>query len=226
MQDPLPPGQAAASTKRSSADMPLASGRTAKRRWPPGLSTRVDHPLTELAQMKALLQSLRADGGRSETSPPEQGGSSNCEDDAISVVASGTLFREDFPELGSRTSGLGSSASQGGAGESVSAAIRMVLGRLQLDVPPAQSAPSSAFFRCCDAETTYVVPPSVEYFQELHACWTDTRAFSRPTAEGRALAAMHETPKFRLGCMPPVESVIASLIVTPDEALRPNARCP
>ncbi|MEQ2180016.1 hypothetical protein GOODEAATRI_031147 [Goodea atripinnis] len=104
-QDPLPPGHAAASMKRSAADVPLASGRRAEWRGAPGLSTRVDQLSTEMAQMKALLQSLRADGGRGETSHPEQGGSSICDDDAISVAASGTFFREDFPELGSRTSG-------------------------------------------------------------------------------------------------------------------------
>ncbi|MEQ2187332.1 hypothetical protein GOODEAATRI_003645 [Goodea atripinnis] len=82
-QDPLPLGQGAALTKRSAEDVPLASGRRAKRRGPPGLSTRVNQLSTELAQMKALLQSLRADGGRGETSPPEQGGSSHCEDDVI-----------------------------------------------------------------------------------------------------------------------------------------------
>ncbi|MEQ2186213.1 hypothetical protein GOODEAATRI_026335, partial [Goodea atripinnis] len=132
----------------------------------------------------------------------------------------------DFPELGSRTSCSGSSASKGGAGEPVSAAIRTALGRLQLDVPPAQSAPFSAFFRRRDAEAAFVVPPSVEYVQELHACWTDTRAFFCPTADGRSLAAMYEAPKFGLGYMPPVESAIASLIVPPhQEALRPNARC-
>ncbi|MEQ2165992.1 hypothetical protein GOODEAATRI_022912 [Goodea atripinnis] len=189
-----------------------------------GLSTKVDQLSTELAQMKALFQSLREDGGRSETSPPEQGGSSTCEDDAILVVASVTLFREDFLESGSRTSGLGSGASQGGAGEPVTAAITTALGHMQLDVPPAQSAPSNAFFRHHDAEAAFVVPPLAEYIQVLHACWMDTRAFSRPTADGRVLAAMHETSKFGLGCMPPFESAIASVIVPPDEALRPNAR--
>ncbi|MEQ2177034.1 hypothetical protein GOODEAATRI_034410, partial [Goodea atripinnis] len=158
-QDPLPLGQGAASTKRSAEDVPL-SGRRAKRHGPPGLSSRVDQLSTELAQMKALLQSLRADGG------------------------------------------------------------------LQLDVPLAQPAPSSAFFRNRDAEGAFVVPPSAEYVQELHACWTDTRAFSRPTANDRALAAMYEAPKFGMGCMPPVESAIGSLIVPPNEALSPNARCP
>ncbi|MEQ2183524.1 hypothetical protein GOODEAATRI_033562, partial [Goodea atripinnis] len=73
-QDPLPLGQGAASTKRSAEDVPLASGRRAKRHGPPGLSSRVDQLSTELARMKALLQSLGADGGRSESSPPEQGG--------------------------------------------------------------------------------------------------------------------------------------------------------
>ncbi|MEQ2164807.1 hypothetical protein GOODEAATRI_010479 [Goodea atripinnis] len=147
-QDPLPLGQGVASTKRSAEDVPLA--RRAKRRGPPGLSCRVDQLSTELAQMKALLQSLWADGGRSEPSPPEQGGSSHCEDDVISVAASGTLFREAFLEFGSWTSGLGSGASLGGAGEPVSAAIKTALGRLQLDVHLAQPAPSSAFFRCHD----------------------------------------------------------------------------
>ncbi|MED6256626.1 hypothetical protein ATANTOWER_031076, partial [Ataeniobius toweri] len=84
--------------------------------------------------MKALLQCLRADGGSGEISPPEQGGSSNCEIDAISVAALSTLFREDFPELGSRTSGSGSGASHGGAGEPVSAAIRTALGRFRIRI--------------------------------------------------------------------------------------------
>ncbi|MEQ2169294.1 hypothetical protein GOODEAATRI_023565 [Goodea atripinnis] len=175
-QDPLPLGQAPASTKRSAEDVPLASGRRAKWRGPPRLSTRVDQLSTELAQMKALLQSLQAHGGRGETSPPEQGGSSNCEADAISGAASGTLFQEAFPELGSRTSGSGSGASQGGAGEPVSAAIRTALGRLQLDVPPSPGHARGA-----------------QVWVGMHA---------------------------------PVESAIASLIVPPDEALRPNASCP
>ncbi|MEQ2284838.1 hypothetical protein AMECASPLE_025672 [Ameca splendens] len=35
LQDPLLPGQVAALTKQSTADVPLASGRSAKRRGPP-----------------------------------------------------------------------------------------------------------------------------------------------------------------------------------------------
>ncbi|MEQ2163607.1 hypothetical protein GOODEAATRI_031972, partial [Goodea atripinnis] len=132
--------------------------------------------LTELAQMKALLQSLRGDGDRSESSPPEQTGSSHCEDDVISVAASGTLFQEAFPELGSRTSGSGSGAA------------------------------------CLLDGHNGLFPP-----------WPFP---ARALMHGRALAAMHEATKFGLGCMPPVESAIASLIIPPDEALRTNARCP
>ncbi|MEQ2183151.1 hypothetical protein GOODEAATRI_029681, partial [Goodea atripinnis] len=124
-------------------------------------------------------------------------GSSTCENDGISVAALGTLFQEDFPELGSRTSGSGSVASEKGAGEPVSAAIRTAPGLL-LDALPAQSGPSSAFFRHCDAEAAFVVPPTAESVQELNACWMD----GVPTADGRALAAMHEASKFGLGRIP------------------------
>ncbi|MEQ2166522.1 hypothetical protein GOODEAATRI_029218 [Goodea atripinnis] len=175
-QDPLPLGQG---VHPRNGLLRICIWEESQAAWAPGVGHQLS---TELAQMKALLQSLQADGS-------------------------------------------GSGASLGGAGEPVSAAIKKALGRLQLDVPLAQPAPSTAFFRCRDAEAAFVVPPSAEYVQQLHACWTDTRAFSRPTADGRALAAMHEAPKFGLGCMPPVESAIASLIVPPDEALRPNARC-
>lgn len=71
-----------------------------------------------------------------------------------------------------------------------------------------------------------MVPPSADYVKEVHACWADTKAFSRLTSDGRALAAMQDAPKFGLGHMPSVEPAIASLIVAPDEVLRANARCP
>ncbi|MEQ2179937.1 hypothetical protein GOODEAATRI_030421, partial [Goodea atripinnis] len=81
----------------------------------------------------------------------------------------GTSFCGDLPEFSSRAFGSYSSASQGGAGEPVSMAIRTALGRLQLDAPPAQSAPSSTFFRCHNAKVAFMVPSSVEYIWTLHA---------------------------------------------------------
>lgn len=131
--------------------------------------------------------------------------------------------------MSSRVSGSGSHTSTGSLGvsdESVAVAIRTALGRLHLDVPPIQQSTSSAFFRRQPSATPFTVPPSEEYVKELHACWTDTRAFSRLTSDGRALAAMTDADKFGLGHMPAVEPAIASLIVHPEETLRANARCP
>ena len=92
------------------------------------------------------------------------------------------------------------------------AIIRMALAHLQLDVLQAQPA--------------FTVPLSDEYLRELHACWRDTRALSHATSDGRTLAAMQDAAKFGLAHMPAVEPAIAALIVSPDEALRPDARCP
>lgn len=125
-------------------------------------------------------------------------------------------------ESGSHTS----TCSQEGGDDSATSAIRLALARLQLDVPLVQPAASSAFFRRQSTASSFAVPPSDEYIKELHACWSDTRAFSKPTSDGRALASMQDAPKFGLGRMPAVEPAIASLIVAPDEAMRSNARCP
>ena len=106
------------------------------------------------------------------------------------------------------------------------AIIHMALARLQLDVPQAQPAPASAFFRRGPAPSSFTVPPSEEYLRELHACWRDPRAHSRATSDGRSLAAMQDAPKFGLDRMPAVEPTIAALNSSPDLALKPDVRCP
>ncbi|CAG5866048.1 unnamed protein product [Menidia menidia] len=220
----LPMGKARCkrSTVAARSVPPKRAGRTDAGR----LSTRVDHLTTELAQMKALLQSFQTADDRGAALPPEQDVMSVNDDDAVSVAASGTHFCADLPELGSGASGSDSIASQEDTAESVTSAIRTALARLQIGVPQAQPTASSAFFKRSRSETAFMVPPSAEYVQELHACWSDTKALSRLTTDGRVLAAMQEAPKVGLGQMPAVEPGIASLIIPPDEALRPNARCP
>ncbi len=105
--------------------------------------------------------------------------------------------------------------------------MRMALERLHLEVPPqAEAAPASTFFRRRPAPTGFAVPHSEDYLKELQACWRDTKACSRLSADGRTLAAMHDAAGAGLDGMPPVEPAIASLIVAPDEALRREARCP
>lgn len=54
----------------------------------------------------------------------------------------------------------------------------------------------------------------------------ETKALSSLKSDGLTLAAMQDAAKFSLGRVPAVESTIASLIVSPEEALRPDTRCP
>ena len=89
-----------------------------------------------------------------------------------------------------------------------------------------QTAQLSAFFRGSSAPTSFSVPPSEEYLKELHSCWKDVKALSRPSSSARALAAMQDPAQYGLGHMPPVEPAISSLILAPDQALRPDARWP
>ncbi|KAK7905160.1 hypothetical protein WMY93_017767 [Mugilogobius chulae] len=221
---------------RSSATLTRKRAKTEKHST--GLSVRVDSLSSELAQMKSLLQSMQA------ATQVDQAGGPFLQEDAMSVAASdsqfqdldsvaedsGSLFCEPLPgdpdvvDVESRASSY--SVGDGDSDHSAVSAIRTALARLQLDAQPVQTAASSAFFRRQSSTASFVVPPSEEYIKELHACWADTRLFSRPTADGRALASMQDAPKFGLGHMPSVESTVASLIVSPDEALRPNARCP
>ena len=105
-------------------------------------------------------------------------------------------------------------------------AIRMALADLGLDDAPATAAPSSAFFRQTPQRAAFSVPPSKPYTEELQRCWGDPTVLSHHTSDGRNLAAMQEAGSYGLDRMAPVDPTIASLIVSPDEALRPDARCP
>lgn len=229
----LPPsGQQSAPTrdglpKKRSAVSATSTARKRRRVvHPKGLSSKVGELASEMAQMKSLLESLQARGGGVD-SPQEERGSAR-EEDVLSVAASDSQFRDPEVFDGSEASEFGSessSCSQGGD-ESASASLRVALHRLNVEIPTEQAAVSNAFFRRQTPAPSFSVPPSTDYLRELHACWSDTKAFSKPTSDGRALASMQDAPKFGLGHMPAVETAVASLIVAPDEALRPNARCP
>lgn len=119
-----------------------------------------------------------------------------------------------------------SSASETGD-SSMQTIMHMALERLKLDVPQqVGSGSGSAFFRRGPASVPFVVPPSEDYLRELHACWKEPSAFSRLSNDGRVLAAMRNAAGVGLDGMPAVEPAIASLIVSPEEALRQNVRCP
>ncbi len=201
------------------------------------LASKVDRLTAEIDNMRSLFLAFQS-GAAAEVpvAAPPPAAIPELEEDVLSTAASATEFAEYEPEavsqdLASRASTAGSglsthSSTAGAEDGSMAAVIRTALARLQLDLPQAQSTSTSAFFRRGSAPANFAVPPSEDYVKELHACWRDSRALSRPTSDGRALAAMQDAPKFGLGRMPAIEPTVAALIVSPDEALRPDARCP
>ncbi|XP_062372037.1 uncharacterized protein LOC134059609 [Sardina pilchardus] len=190
--------------------------------------------------MKSLLLAFQSGTGAGQSgSVATPTASLDSEEDVLSMAASAAQFHDYAPDVlqldgsshpsavGSRSSAHGSGGTAGSIEDcSMGATIRMALARLQLDVPQAQPAPASAFFRRAPAPVHFTVPPSEEYLRELQACWRDSRALSHATSDGRTLAAMQDASKFGLDRMPVVEPTIAALIVSPDEALRQDARCP
>lgn len=198
-----------------------------------GLSTKVEQLSAELAQMKSIIQAHHLDGSAPEAtlpSPPMP--MLNMEEDVLSLAASASGFGVDDEEPSSLPSEAGSFSSahtvvSESCDSSMQDVMRMALEQLQLTIPQGEvSAPGSAFFRRGRPPTPFSVPPSEEYLRELHACWRDPSALSRLSADGRVLAAMHDSVKAGLDRMPAVEPAVASLIVSPDEALRRDVRCP
>ncbi|MEQ2227726.1 hypothetical protein ILYODFUR_001196 [Ilyodon furcidens] len=151
----------------------------------------------------------------------------SVEEDYLSLAASASQFGDEEEAQSSQASETGSFSSQSAVGEPSDCSMRevmcMALRQLQLELPLGEvSASRSAFFRRGRAPTPFSVPPSEEYLRELDACWRDPRALSRLSTDGRVLAAMRESVKAGLDRMPAVEPAVASLIVSPDEALRPD----
>ena len=235
----LPPSGQAVPPRRSKrrAGAAKTAAPPSKKRADRILSSKVDQLSAELAQMRAMLIARQPDAPSEEAEVPTP--PMPCltpEDDTLSLAASASHFREyDENEVGddlSQASEPGShSSAQGSLAEtedsSMRAILRMALERQQLAIPQqAESAPASAFFRRRPASTAFAVPHSVDFLSELQTCWRDTKACSRLSADGRTLAAMHDAAAVGLDHMPAVEPGIASLIVSPDEALRQETRCP
>ncbi|XP_074506781.1 uncharacterized protein LOC141776850 [Sebastes fasciatus] len=230
------------------ADPTTSKRRRAVSRGPPKRLKRVDTLAlkvgslsSEFAQIKELLFNLQpvnrrpVTGGDSATrdSPSQD----DDDDDVLSTAASCSLFTDMGQDVEKATASQASDAfSQGSDGGSLHGsaaghatmkpAIRMALARLGLDEAPVTAAPSSAFFRQTPQSTAFSVPPSKPYIEELQRCWADPKLFSHHTSDCRNLAAMQEAGSYGLDRMGPVEPAIASLIVSPDEALRTDARCP
>lgn len=115
-------------------------------------------------------------------------------------------------------------ASEGGR-SSIQPTLRAALARLGLDTPPVAQH-QSAFFRGSTQPSSLSVPPSAPYIEELQRCWADPRRLSHLPSDCRALAAMQDALTYGLQQMPNIEPSVAALVLSPNEALRPDARCP
>jgi len=203
------------------------------------LARKVGTLSSEFAQIKELLLNLQPDHSGSAPSGDFATRGSPCRDfDVLSTAASCSLFddegdvQDEDKDSVSRASDELSQGSDGSlrgseAGHAaMKPAIRMALAHLVLDDAPVTAAPSSAFFRQTPQPAAFSVPPSKPYIEELQRCWADPKLLSHHTSDCRNLATMQEAGSYGLDRMAPVDPTIASLIVSPDEALRPDARCP
>ena len=102
----------------------------------------------------------------------------------------------------------------------------MTLAHLGLDLPLAEMAAQSAFFRRTPQPSTFWVSPSPPFIGELQRCWEDPRAILHLPSDCRALAAIQDTGSYGLDHMPNIDPAITSRIVSSDEALRSDKRCP
>ena len=194
------------------------------------LSSKVDQLAVDMEQMKALLLSLQPAGGMTHAVGAATQGSPLPVDDAISIAASSSQFCDSQPGLTTPTAAGSSHSSasgsrQGSGDSSMGAIIRAALARLQLDAPSEGKAPS-AFYRRNPPPAKTRVPQSQDFLRELHSCWGDTSALTRPGSDERALAAMEGAEAVGLLHMPAVEPAVAALIVSPEEAMKSDPRCP
>lgn len=214
------------------------------------LSHKVDTLASEFAEIKALLLNLQP-GTQAAGAPAAVLSSSSpkvsplqlspayraLDEDVLSIRASESL---DFGQLldegvegGSRSShantqGTGRSTPGGSEASpmSVRPTMKMALARLGLDPALSTVAPQSAFFRRTSQTEAFSVPPSTPYIEELQRCWADPRCLSHLPSNCRALANMRDASSYGLECMPNIEPSVAALVLSPGEALRPDARCP
>ncbi|XP_049437342.1 uncharacterized protein LOC125891834 [Epinephelus fuscoguttatus] len=165
---------------------------------------------------------------------------SQPDEDTLSIAASGNLFTDDDargqkePEGGSPLPSVTDSHGSGADSlrdaeaslSTVQQAVQLAVSRLGLDAAPVEAAPSNAFFKHAPQPSSFGVPPSEPYITELQRCWPDPKAFLYLPSDCNALAAMKDAVQYGLDQVPAIDASIASLIVSPDEALRPDARCP
>lgn len=221
---------------------------TATDQRPGDLAQRVDRMAADLEEMKALLISLQpqqAQGvsAHAHTPPPWQPVRSPSPPqlspvtearslDVLSIQASESMDCGDSEAHDSASQAASQASSHGTATaletgrSSIQPALKAALARLGLDTPPVAQPQQSAFFRGPTQPPTLEVPPSAPFIEELQRCWADPSRLSHLPSDCRALAAMQDASSYGLQRMPSIEPSVAALVLSPNEALRPDARCP
>ena len=174
---------------------------------PEPLNQKVDTLASEFAQIKAMLLNLQPLGAQPASNYPAAASRSSSEqppvlspaidareEDVLSIRASENLatvdeWAEDQGDVesdGSNTRDVsGHTSLRGSAGSQTSAikpVVKMALARLGLDAGPAQERVQSAFFKQAPSTSSFSVPPSAPFIEELQRCWADPVVISRKKA--------------------------------------------
>ena len=85
---------------------------------------------------------------------------------------------------------------------------------------------SECLFQAGPSTASFSVPPSAPFIEELQRCWADPRHFSHIPSDLWALASIQDAVSHGLDRMPCIEPALAALILSPEEALRPDSCFP
>ncbi|KAJ8333892.1 hypothetical protein SKAU_G00412110 [Synaphobranchus kaupii] len=128
---------------------------------------------------------------------------------------------------GSGSSRQGSEQSDPGQSpSSLCTILRTALARVGLDDAQVTAPAANPFFRRLPPTTPFSVPPSPHFLRELPMCWANPRAFARHSRDSRLLSTMRNAEEHGLDHMPAVDHCMRALVLSPDGALRDEARCP
>lgn len=211
------------------------------------LSTTVASLSSEMAEMKRILLSLQPAMSMTPTenvvdvndSQPSRA----VDLDVLSMSASDSYFRDEVlahPSVQTQEDVLSSLPAAGGSSggsahssgvspsspDDILTTLRMAVARLGLDKSPTQPAQTNVFFRQVANSDVFAMPPCKDFVAEFSNALTGSNVSRRRSKTARTLASMAEADSIGVGHAPEIEQPVAALVVSPDEALRGNVRCP
>ena len=250
-EDRLPPSGTCAGGGKRKAEAPP---RPKKKRASEDTARRLAELTSSVEQLHAIIAAGRPaplvgteTGGVQHVPPPvlRQPGPGQIaqQADALSVTASESMFADDRhgaygdeqpvaehnpPSHSLSGSGSGSRSGASSAASTavpIQCALKVALARLNLDAPIASAGPPNLLRRPAGLGEELRMPQCPDYTSVLTEAFQGAMT-SRADRNIRSLAAMVDPDAVGLGRMPAVEPCVASLIISPDEALRQVVRCP